>query len=290
MPVAKKAHSQPQTEVLFEIPPLPKDTEVALKRLDRPVWTESKAKLIERYLYYFVLITRHGTYIDAFAGPQRAAHEDMWTAKLVLNLKPKWLKHFYLCDDDKKQVAALEELKERHVVDTSRYIEVYHGDCNTWLPSILPRIKQKEAVFCLLDQRTFECHWSTVEALARHKKADHNKIELFYFLPNAWFARARAGLRNEDVLRNWWGNEDYKGIHSMKGNALREAFTERFRKLGYRSVKPWPIYDKKDGRRIMYWMIHATDHPEAPKLMRRAYQKAVTPMESKEQLLLELKV
>ena len=40
-------------------------------RPQHSIWTENKAKLIERYLYYFVLITKHGTYIDGFAGPQR---------------------------------------------------------------------------------------------------------------------------------------------------------------------------------------------------------------------------
>ena len=29
----------------------------------------------------------------------------------------------------------------------------------------------------------------------------------------------------------------------------------------------------------MYWMIHVSDHAEAPKLMRRAYDWAVRPVE-----------
>lgn len=37
----------------------------------------------------------------------------------------------------------------------------------------------------------------------------------------------------------------------------------------------------------MYYMIHATDHPEAPRLMSRAYQRAVQPKEPAEQLSLE---
>jgi hypothetical protein len=37
---------------------------------NRALWTENKALLIERYLYYFVLVTKSGTYIDGFAGPQ----------------------------------------------------------------------------------------------------------------------------------------------------------------------------------------------------------------------------
>ena len=38
----------------------------------------------------------------------------------------------------------------------------------------------------------------------------------------------------------------------------------------------------------MYYMIHATDHPDAPGLMDRAYRNAVLPKEPYEQLSLEL--
>ena len=37
----------------------------------------------------------------------------------------------------------------------------------------------------------------------------------------------------------------------------------------------------------MYYMIHASDHPEAPKLMSRAYRQAISPKETAEQLELE---
>jgi hypothetical protein len=54
---------------------------------------------------------------------------------------------------------------------------------------------------------------------------------------------------------------------------------------------PWPIYDRKGGSRIMFHMIHATDHDRAPSLMRRAYDWAVRPVrdpDDEEQLGLEL--
>jgi hypothetical protein len=57
--------------------------------------------------------------------------------------------------------------------------------------------------------------------------------------------------------------------------------------LGYQSAMAWPIYAHTDGGPVMYHMIHATDHPAAPDLMRRAYMAAVTEP-PKEQLKLEL--
>jgi hypothetical protein len=32
----------------------------------------------------------HGTYIDGFAAPQDEEHPEMWAAKLVLEMMPKW--------------------------------------------------------------------------------------------------------------------------------------------------------------------------------------------------------
>jgi hypothetical protein len=55
---------------LFPDPPPPADKPMLFKPAQRAIWTENKAKLIERYLYYFVLVTKHGAYIDGFAGPQ----------------------------------------------------------------------------------------------------------------------------------------------------------------------------------------------------------------------------
>jgi len=40
------------------------------KRYDQAIWTENKAHFIQQYLKYFVQITKHGAYIDGFAGPQ----------------------------------------------------------------------------------------------------------------------------------------------------------------------------------------------------------------------------
>lgn len=56
--------------------------------------------------------------------------------------------------------------------------------------------------------------------------------------------------------------------------------------FGYKSVKAWPIFERENGGAIMYYRIHATDHPEGPKFMSRAYRRAVLPSEPIEQLKL----
>jgi hypothetical protein len=68
-----------------------------------------------------------------------------------------------------------------------------------------------------------------------------------------------------------------------------ELVCKRFRdELGYRSALAWPIRSRELGGRVHYHMIQASDHFEAPKLMHRAYHKAVIPKESPEQLGLPL--
>ena len=253
------------------------------------IWTENKASLIEHYLQLFVYITKHGTYIDGFAGPQEKGKAEMWAANLVLKNEPYRMNKFYLFDASKSQFKDLKKLKEESdaIIPTDkqgrklkRRIHVEHGDFNKLIHNLLDSkvIGQKEATFCLLDQRTFECEWSTVEALAKYRNPGNRKIELFYFLPNSWQDRALAALkRNPHKAKLWWGRDDWEQLQKMGCFKRQEIFCDRFRdELGYKYVHPHPIYQhEKGGGQVMYYMIHATDHEEAPILMRRAYNKAV---------------
>lgn len=170
-------------------------------------------------------------------------------------------------------------------------VQIKQGDSNVLLVELLDSrsISQKEATFCLLDQRTFECKWSTVQALAGYKTSGH-KIELFYFLCNSWLDRALAAVKKREILTDWWGNEGWEKLRKFTGDQRAEHLSKRFRdELGYQFVVPWPIYQRKSGGGVvMYYMIHATDHPAATALMARAYNKAVHPKESAKQLSLEV--
>lgn len=259
---------------LFEVPPEP-ERRRKIRPLRHAIWTENKARLIERYLYYFVLITKHGTYVDGFAGPQDPGAPDSWAAKLVLESEPPWLRRFYLFDASREQVGRLNELKEAH---SDRLIQVVEEDFNVAVHQLLASgaIGEQEATFCLLDQRTFECHWSTLEALAAHKTIGM-KIELFYFLPIGWLDRALTAQKDEAVIKRWWGGDDWEAtLGDGRPWQRAERVCKRMeRELGYASVIPWPIYKGRNGGRVMYFMLHASDHPEAPNLMHRAYHKAV---------------
>lgn len=275
---------QPPTPRLFDLPPQQeastRETVVSPRAHDdprlRPLWTESKARLIERYLYFFVQVTKHGMYIDGFAGPQTPENPDSWAAKLVLETEPKWMRGFHLCDKSPAQVRLLEELRSKH---PDRDVHVYQGDFNAVVDRVLDPdvVPPNAATFSLLDQRTFECEWATVEKIARYEKTKY-KIEMFYFLATGWLDRSLAGVGEEKVTR-WWGRDDWRELIDLVPLEQARWVAQRFRDdLGYGYALPLAIHEsgKKQGR-VMYYMIHASDHPRAHELMLDAYRTVVMP-------------
>jgi three-Cys-motif partner protein len=263
----------PDEELPQQSPKLP---EKNFQSLRFPLWTQNKARLIQEYLRLFEFITHHGTYIDGFAAPQEAAHADMWAAKLVLEIEPKWFREFWLCDIDPQGIERLKKLKAEHEA-VKRRIEVVPGDFNETVQTILRAgtIGEKTATFALLDQRTFECEWRTVVALSTHKKG--TKIELFYFFPTGWIDRSLGAVRIDSTVakvERWWGRSDWRELQGMDGIVRAMMVAKRFEdELGYGKASVYPIHSERRRGRVMYHMIHATDHAEASPLMIRAYRK-----------------
>src|ERR1700738_1163655 len=124
-------------EALFEPPPYERPDKSTVRVPLPPLWTENKAKLIERYLFYFVLVTKHGTYIDGFSGPQDPDNPDSWACKLVLESHAPFLREFWLCDLDPSGVAALKSMVSHIERPKYRRIEVVCGDFNVKVNEIL---------------------------------------------------------------------------------------------------------------------------------------------------------
>jgi three-Cys-motif partner protein len=279
--VRRRTHIDTSKPGLFEWQAQPASQGVPIKRIKGFLWTAHKAQLIQCYLDFFVYITKHGTYIDGFAGPQDPGQPASWSAKRVLEsqIRPKRLRNFFLFDAVPAQIQKLEEMRDNLPALPSnlrRRVEITLGDFNE---AVAPFLKNGEIpiepTFCLLDQRTFECRWATVEALAGYKP-EGTKIEIFYFLPIAWLDRAFSATSRDETFASiaaWWGRDDWRSLQHMNSRDRAILFTQRFKDLGYADVKPWPIYSDDTSARVMYYMIHATDHPEAPDLMRRAYDR-----------------
>jgi three-Cys-motif partner protein len=249
-----------------------------LKRARVPVWSEKKADLVACYLKLFVRITGHGTYIDGFAGPQQPGQPQIWTANRVFETqspdpKRRRIQSFHLFELDSEGITALNELVAR--CGAGRKVSVIAGNFNEKVDALLASrvIREKEATFALLDQRTFECEWTTLRKLAAYKE---RKIELFYFLANGWLDRALVATKDEATLERWWGNGTWRELRTMKPMERAEWLARRFRdELGYAHVIPWPICESATNHHVMYFMIHATDHKDASELMSRAYCEAI---------------
>ena len=152
------------------------------------------------------------------------------------------MRHFHLFEIDPIGHKALLDLKDSQPErdktrrEPKRDVKIYLGDFNNLTAEILDpsQIPAKEAAFCLLDQRTFECHWSTVASIAHYKSSGH-KIELFYFLPNSWLDRAISGLNESDsVLLEWVGTKglgktDFEEERPNPFCRIRRSFQGRIR-------------------------------------------------------------
>jgi three-Cys-motif partner protein len=260
----------------WEIPKIAQNA-VEVDALPCPIWTETKAQLIANYLRLFLMITRHGAYIDGFAGPQDRANPASWAAKLVIEMSPRWMNRFLLCEKEKTPYLDLLAMLQMQPKTKNRAIHHKHADFNRWVSEALAlgAITDKTATFALLDQRSTECNWETVKTLAAHKRGS-TKIELFYFFPTGWVHRTIKETDDKSALDAWWGDEGWRQVESVSQDQANTIFVRKIQALGYRDVKSWPICQREYGAgRTMYHMIHATDHLEAPKLMYRAYRDLI---------------
>lgn len=77
-------------------------------------------------------------------------------------------------------------------------------------------------------------------------------------------------------MKRWWGFNSWHAIKPLSGLERAMLMSKRFMsELGYKFSHFYPIYEKDDGGKKMFYMIHATDHEEATELMVRAYNHAM---------------
>lgn len=248
------------------------------------IWTTQKAQLISRYLYSFLSVTKNGTYIDAFAGPQDVeSKHDSWAALRLLERESAFLRRAVLFEEDAEKIPLLEELKQKYCegfrTRSKRKVLVIHGDCNTEIPKYLTmhRIKPKQAAFALLDQRTHECTWELVKTIADHKRmSGEHKVEIFYFLAQGWMDRSIKSSKQESKLNEidaWWGNKGWPNFLQLTSWERAKEMESRFKnELGYRFARAFPMRSKANEGRILFWLIHASDHPRANRLMIAAFK------------------
>ena len=92
---------------MFGERPSGKPTRLTLAEGGAPLWTAEKASLIDEYIHRFLLVTRHGVYLDLFAGPQRVDDTESWSVRRVLERRTAGnpsIRHYAVCDENPAQV------------------------------------------------------------------------------------------------------------------------------------------------------------------------------------------
>ena len=106
-------------------------------------------------------------------------------------------------------------------------------------------------------------------ASAFEQKIERYAPRFVAFLGKVAYA-ALSGQKDLDKLARWWGRADWQKLSDMPREKRKDGLVLRMKRdLGYKSAKAWPIYERQDGGLVMYYMIHASDHPEGPTLMSR---------------------
>jgi hypothetical protein len=75
-------------------------------------------------------------------------------------------------------------------------------------------------------------------------------------------------------VERWWGRADWLALKGMDSILRAKLLAQRLEdELQYRKATVYAIHSDRRRGRVMYHMIHASDHPEAHPLMVRAYRK-----------------
>jgi three-Cys-motif partner protein len=260
-------------------------------------WTEQKLDVLADYLAAFTRAsTKAGTtvYLDLFAGQaqnvsrSRDEHPIRGSARRALDTRPPFtvLRFFELAS----RAASLDSALKAEYPD--RDFRVVPGDCNTMIDAALSGLSGLNwaPTFAFLDQQSTEVQWPTLQRLARHKRADKPKAELWLLCASGLLPR---GLRIRadtidaavaDQVTGMFGTDIWTEALAatrdgrLTGAQFRAELTNLMRwrleqDLGYKTTLALKVTNTS-GTGI-FDMIFATDHPAGAKIMNHLYTTAV---------------
>ena len=162
-------------------------------------WTEQKLDVLADYLASFTKASTKAkttVYLDLFAGQankisrSRDEHPIRGSARRALDTQPRFtvLRFFELAS---KASILDTALKAEY---PGRDFRVVSGDCNTMIDAVLNDLSELNwaPTFAFLDQQSTEVQWPTLQRLARHKRADKPKTEMWLLCASGLLPR---GLR-----------------------------------------------------------------------------------------------
>jgi three-Cys-motif partner protein len=261
------------------------------------MWSEIKLRTLEDYLHRFTTAS-HGrsreiVYLDLFAGQpsnfvRTTGRRIDGSPLLALRTHPRFTRLAF--GELPPRAARLEaELIAAHPGDDR--FTVYPGDSNQTVHQMLDDLADVRwaPTFAFIDPDGPDCHWSTLEALARHKPlTSRSKVELWILFPTMFMRqlplRDPHGPRPQDMdqIDRMYGTDQWELIYQARladeidGSQARAEYINLMRwrlqnTLGYRETHPIDIPNEQ-GRPI-YTMIFATDHDAGTRIMSSLYRK-----------------
>lgn len=257
-------------------------------------WTRAKLDILSDYLHAFVRAsTRAGdtVYLDLFAG--RPENEERRTGKTIsgsavraLEVDPP-LGHVVLFEVPER-ARELEALRSNY---PERDLRVVPGDCNENIQGALAELRDLDWVptIAFIDPDGPDTRWTTIGAIARFKRPDKWKAELFMLFPTPAFERM-LGLDESKLpaqvtkIEEFFGSDSWRAIHELRQTGkltppeARDEYVNLMRwrlekELGYQWTHAFEV--KSETGQPLYHLIFATDHEVGNKIMRDIFTAAV---------------
>lgn len=259
------------------------------------IWTREKLDVLRRYLDAFTTASKRSpeiVYLDLFAGQTenylRGTLERIeGSARIALQTTDAPFTRLAFCELPHHAKALDARLRADY---PRRLFTVYPGDCNDTIHQVLRDLQPYAwaPTFAFIDPNGPHTHWTTLEALARHRTGEH-KVELWLLLPVDLFVRTLpvdgqpVTEANAAALTAMFGTDQWRAIYRARladklgPSEAREEYVNLMRwrlqhDLGYRWTHPLEMLNERN--RPIYHMIFATDHEAGTRIMAHIYNNA----------------
>ncbi len=262
-------------------------------------WTRVKLDVLHAYLDAFTTASKNKSderiYLDLFAGgtenvDRRSGEEFVGSAEIALEIdNPPFTQLRFIDNEHAEQLqnSLLEQDRERAVVTS--------GDCNDKIDEVLSDLSQYNwaPTFAFIDPNGPDCHWATLEALARFKKTKYKKAkyktEIWLLFADGMFTRnlpldGNINPAEKEKMTRMFGTEDWGHIYKARRDKRLDppdARTEYVnlmqwnieKQLRYKWTHILQVFNEQNSP--LYHLIFATDNEAGNRIMAHLYKRAL---------------
>ena len=260
-------------------------------------WTQGKLDILRAYLDSFTTTSKRKSderiYLDLFAGGARnvelhSGEEFPGSAEIALEINnPPFTRLRFF---EKERAGQLRNSLQNQIRD--RDVKIISGDCNDKIGEVLSGLSQYNwaPTFAFIDPNGPDCHWSTLESLARFKNAESKyKTEIWLLFAHGMFTRNLPLDGNispawEERMTRMFGIECWIDIYEARrserldASGARTEYVNLMRwrlenQLGYKWTHTLQVFNEQNSP--LYHLIFATDNKAGNRIMTHLYKKAL---------------